>query len=420
MKKDKVYIFSLAFGFAGSIFALFQSIYCLPLFIIAFLLRPLLSYFPALKVQTDERELGIQSTSGDFAFLAIILALTGGLVIRALKGHYSDDYFFLIALGLILRYLIKLLLHGDFARTATIVFWALGTISSLFIVLEAGFSSPALIGVLLFILFYFLGKSVRKFPIYTIVVTSLIITGLFFAFHSSFQYNLLLFVLFPLAVAFSSLLLYIIEQRYDYSPPKSLILIGIILFISSEVIGFMLQTDVKRPDKTMFSQIEDSTASKLYGIPVSGTAFFYEDDTTRLKAGILSRPHKFGNIVLPGGSKVYLSKNGCLDFAFLPFNYRIGEYDVKGEGPESWQTVFYPDGTVKVIWLAHDHIIQGVPCREANFWSELFSGESSVRFYSNGKIQHCKLAHDAYFQGQYIKKNRHLEFDSTGTIVKTY
>ena len=80
-------------------------------------------------------------------------------------------------------------------------------------------------------------------------------------------------------------------------------------------------------------------------------------------------------------------------------------------------THLYPDGSPKIIWLARDEIIQGLPCARFEWFGDVFGGASDVVFYPNGTLKHAKLSRDATVQGQELRKGDHVLFDRNGKLV---
>ena len=106
---------------------------------------------------------------------------------------------------------------------------------------------------------------------------------------------------------------------------------------------------------------------------------------------------------------------------FLTENLKVQGVYCRGDKKHGYQTVFYPDGKLKLCWLAKDQIIHGIPCKKTTFWGEVFryfKGSARVEFYRNGKLKRCKLAKDFVIDGKTYKKGDILFFDKHGKLLK--
>ena len=104
-------------------------------------------------------------------------------------------------------------------------------------------------------------------------------------------------------------------------------------------------------------------------------------------------------------------------YCFLPANTLIQGILCRGDKHRGWETVFYRNGKLALVWPARDTEIQGVPCRAASFWTEVSGGSARVTFYPNGRLKSCKLAKDCTIQGHRLKKGEHVEFNSKGKLL---
>lgn len=129
-----------------------------------------------------------------------------------------------------------------------------------------------------------------------------------------------------------------------------------------------------------------------------GYAWLY--DNGRLERCTVARDTTFGEAQIPSGSIIVLDPDGNPRFAFLSRNWPIlgpmcrgGAWFGPGEGPD---TAFYPNGKLKVCWLAGDQYVQGVPCKDSGgfFAAILGHGNRDVEFYENGRLKSCTLAKD--------------------------
>lgn len=422
MKRDKLWYASSTLVAVGILLALTGSKFSFPVFILAAVLRPLLSQFPGIKKLTDEREIQIRSEAGDLAFITLILALTGACVIRSIQGYRSDEFYLIIAIGIVLRALVELFLRGDYYRSSVMVLRAIGILMCLFIVLSAGFHTASILGLLTLTLFFFLAWLVNKYPLVLIIALVCIIV-LFVIFlqllnASSNSLQIWLFVVCPLLFACICTLLGYLDERYNITMRQSVAVAGLILFIMLEVMLYVFSLNYREPKELRFKEVPRQSKVTIQGYPFKGVLVYHPNG--KILSAILDSSVAVGNSHLPADTKLYFTQEGTLHFAFLPYDCNIDGYTCKGEGPENWQTVFYPTGALQVFWPANDVIIQGVPCSRSNFWDELLSGESSVHLFPNGRLQQAKLGDDYTVNGISYKKHSHIIFDSTGSVIRNY
>ena len=48
-------------------------------------------------------------------------------------------------------------------------------------------------------------------------------------------------------------------------------------------------------------------------------------------------------------------------------------------------TKWYPDGTLRLAWLAEDEIIDGIPCSKFTWITAVFGGGGGTYFHANGR-----------------------------------
>ena len=114
---------------------------------------------------------------------------------------------------------------------------------------------------------------------------------------------------------------------------------------------------------------------------------------------------------LPEGTTLCFTESGELDWCFLPEDTEIQEHLCRGEG-HGFMTCFYPDGRLRLIWLARDEIIDGVPCARFRHFSN-----NSVSFHENGKLKSCQLSEDYAIGEKTFKKGEVIRFDKNGSLV---
>ena len=138
-----------------------------------------------------------------------------------------------------------------------------------------------------------------------------------------------------------------------------------------------------------------------------------------MMAGVLAQEDTVLGNTVPAGTQLNFDKNGILLFIALPHPMKLQEVMCNGEGPGSWHTVLYPSGQLKLAWPSEDQDVQGIPCREATFFTEMFGGGAGLYFHPNGKLRRCKLSKDFIIEGRSFKRGEHPEFDEQGRLVKS-
>lgn len=143
-----------------------------------------------------------------------------------------------------------------------------------------------------------------------------------------------------------------------------------------------------------------------YLLPAKTKVMFYSDGT--INACWLSRETTLYGQSLPEGTGVFFTTQGALNYCFLPRHTLIQGHLCKGRG-SNYMTGFYPNGTLRVAWLARDEEIQGIPCA-SGFNIGTF-------FHENGKLQSCSLFRDVTIQGNVFRKGTQISFDRDGGLI---
>lgn len=158
--------------------------------------------------------------------------------------------------------------------------------------------------------------------------------------------------------------------------------------------------------------IEEPTV--IQGVSCKEFADIYENGV--LESCRLSCVDTLSGQQLPAETVVHFRSDGTIDWCFLPENTMIQAVLCRGDGYGGWQTAFHSNGELRVAWLAEDQVIQGVPCKAATFFTELFGGGAGVHFHPNGRLARCKLAEDFIVEGIAFQKGDQLRFTEDGQI----
>ena len=119
---------------------------------------------------------------------------------------------------------------------------------------------------------------------------------------------------------------------------------------------------------------------------------------------------------LPEGTIIHKRTKDKI-YCFLPRNIEIQGILCRGDSNRGWETEFYSNGKLAKAWPAKTEEIQGIPCMEASFWTEVFGRDAAVYFYPNGKLAKCKLAKDTTIDGHAFEKGDHVRFDQEGKLI---
>lgn len=137
--------------------------------------------------------------------------------------------------------------------------------------------------------------------------------------------------------------------------------------------------------------------TQIQGYPCDkGYAWFYRNG--KLQHCAITRDIPFGEIAIPAGSWIALTEDGSPwgvqmshDAPILGLVCQGGSVLGSGEGP---QVALYPNGKLKLCSLAHDQLVQGIPCAHGGIVASISSIDPGVYLYESGKLKSCKLAAD--------------------------
>lgn len=141
---------------------------------------------------------------------------------------------------------------------------------------------------------------------------------------------------------------------------------------------------------------------EIQGYPCAkGYAWFYSDG--KLQKCTVTREMPYGEITIPAGSWITLTEDGEPWGVQMPHDAAMLGLTCQGGsflGPsESSVVAFYPNGKLKDCYLAHDQLVQGVPCSHGGFWTSLDGPDPGVHFAPDGKLKRCRLSAD--YQGHH-------------------
>ncbi len=124
---------------------------------------------------------------------------------------------------------------------------------------------------------------------------------------------------------------------------------------------------------------------------------------------------------LPKGTAVVFDGNGRMRNCLLPGDTLIEGRLCRGKG-NNWSTGFYPNGHLRLAWLARDEEIQGVPCLAAGgvlrTIGKAIAGhdQGAISFHENGNLAGALVARDCTIQGRPFKRGDPIRLDRDGNV----
>jgi hypothetical protein len=152
---------------------------------------------------------------------------------------------------------------------------------------------------------------------------------------------------------------------------------------------------------TAIHQVKLQQDTVIQGYPCArGYASYYSGG--RLASCGVSKETAFGEATLPERSILSLLEDGRPEGAMMAHDTVIAGVKCGGGnwllGPsEGAATGFYPNGKLKICFLAGDQAVQGVPCMTAGFIGMFGDGarrDGGAQFYETGKLKSCTLTRD--------------------------
>ena len=150
--------------------------------------------------------------------------------------------------------------------------------------------------------------------------------------------------------------------------------------------------------------------TEIEGIPCRDEALLYPDG--RLEGCRLSRDAKVAGHMFPEGSWPYFDPPGTLKCVFLDHDHEVQGYLLRGES-HHYQTCFHPNGWLSFGNLKEPTVVQGVPCEKSTRKLWLTKGPSGIYFHDNGRLKGCRLSRDVHS----LKKHKWIEIDREGNVV---
>jgi hypothetical protein len=178
----------------------------------------------------------------------------------------------------------------------------------------------------------------------------------------------------------------------------AVVFIIVVFAIAFIVIGLSASSEAQAQKDTYRRKLAQPT--EIQGYPCDrGYAWFFSDG--KLQKCTVTREIPYGEITIPAGSWITLTDDGKPWGVQMPNDAPMLGLTCQGGsflGPSEGAVVsLYPNGRLHVCYLAHDQLVQGVPCSHGGFWASLTGPDPGVHFAPDGKLQRCRLSSD--YQG---------------------
>lgn len=408
--------------FAGGIgLALAGQPLALLLVVAAYLLRPTLHAFELAARFEDERQVQIHSRSGNVAFVAVMVALVGFSIVRLANGEQPNELYLLLIIGLVARAVTNLVMHGDLRKAASIIIIVLGLVIATFVVLSEGISTGSLIGLAVGLMIAAAGLLSRKYPRPIGLGIAGLALALVFWFHLyRFNSNSV-----PVWLLVGCMLIAAIcllgERREDSeSDQRRTKQIRAGLLGASALALVVLFALMSRPQKGEDGKLNEAGQAlsgpvDVQSVTCEGHISYYPNGN--LRSCTLGAIDTLSGQALPKGTVVAFTSDGVFDFAFLQQPTEIQGVLCKGEG-HGFQTLFYPNGKLKIAWPAKEQTIQNIPVAEYSWMADVFGDGSNLTFWENGQLKRARLSAPITRDGKSFAKGDYIELDSSGAVIQ--
>ena len=421
-KRDRIFATACGLTAAGTLLALLGHEVGILLFVAAVLLRPALHEFGLAKQYADERQLVIHSRSGNIAFIVMVLAAVGLALWRVARGQSPGELYDLIALGLAARAITGLVMGGEYRKAGATIIGAVGVFLGIFIGMETWFSWGVLVALVIVLVIVGFARMALKWPrtfavILTILVLGVVLGFGLYEFRATDTTLWLLFVT-PLSCAAACLFLgggsedRIISSRTRTRVFGSLAAGAAVVFCLLIIFG-----DRGNEDSVGGSMvtIDEGQVVEVQGVPCTGVIEYYKDGM--LEFGHLAQEATLSGQLLPAGTGVHFTPEGVFDWCFLQQDTRIQGHLCRGSG-HNFMTCFHPSGQLRLVWLAENEVIDGIPCAKFRFLSAIFHGGDGTYFHDNGRLQRANLSRTFEIQGHSFRKDAIVRFDPDGNLIE--
>jgi len=314
-------------------------------------------------------------------------------------------------------------MSGEYRKAGVVIITALGLYLGIFIVLDAGFSTVSLVGVVVALIIAGVGQIGRKFP-RTIGIVILVFAVLFAMAFEMFEFrrnNLSGWFLMIIPMVTSALCFLLGSSRSEEgvsSRTRSIAFGALgtgtaVVFILTLIVG---STEQSKSGGTVV--IPAAKEVEVQGVAATNQIQYYKNGNVEFC--FLARVDTLSGQTLPAGTGVHFTEEGVFDWCFLPRNTEIQGYLCNGSG-HGFMTVFHPNGRLKTAYLVEDQVIQGIPCARFRFLSAFFGGffgkAGRTTFYPDGRLRSCELSRNFTIDGHDFRRGDLVRFDENGKLV---
>ena len=391
------------------------------LFVLAYLLRPILHEFGIATQYVDERELSIHSRSGNVAFIIVMLGAAGFMLYHLARGEEIGDDVVLLCLGVGVRALTGLILTGAYRRAGVLIITVVGLAIATFGFLDGGFSVPALVLGSIGLAIIGFGQIARRAPrgvgilLLFIAAAAVVVLRLYQLRMANLA--MWMFAVAPTVFAASCLLLGGTSDDQPASPRTRSIVFGALATGLVFVFALLLLSGSRETRKATPSlRLPAGEFVTVQGIPCTGSIAFRTDG--QLASCTLARDQTISGQLFPAGTVISFTPEGKLDWCFLQQDAFIQGVHCRGEG-HGFMTCFHPNGRLRLAWLAQDETIRNIPCRKYSAWADMFGGGDGTSFYDDGTLQACRVNSEITIQQHLFRPGERVQFRHAGRWIST-
>jgi hypothetical protein len=421
-KRDRIFVIACCLTGAGILLATLGHEVGILLFVAAALLRPAVHEFGLAKQYADERQLVIHSRSGNIAFIVMVLAAVGLALWRVARGQSPGELYELIAFGLAARGITGLVMGGEYRKAGATIIGAVGVFLGIFIGMEAWLSWGVLVALAIAMVFVGFARMAFKWPRTFAVILAILVLGAIlgfrlYEFRATDTTHWLLFVT-PLSCAAACLFLgggsedRIISGRIRTRVFGSLATGAAIVFCLLIIFGDRGNEDAVGGS---LATTPEGEVVEVQGVPCTGVIEYYKDGM--LEFSHLAREAALSGQLLPAGTGVHFTPEGVFDWCYLPRDTRLQGHLCLGSG-HNFRTGFHPNGKLRMVWLAENEVIDGIPCAKFGYLLAIFHGGAGTYFHENGRLKSANLSQAFTIEGRSFRKNAIVRFDPDGNLIE--
>jgi hypothetical protein len=171
-------------------------------------------------------------------------------------------------------------------------------------------------------------------------------------------------------------------------------------------------TQGQQPEEVRRIALErDTVVRGIHCQATKRSAGFYTSGSLETCA-LAAETELFGHRFTPG-TWLRFTVAGELKSAWLVRDTELQGYVCRGTGFGGWSVDFHRSGQLRLCYLAHERVIQGVPCRRGSLWGEM-SGGVHVTFHESGALESCSAARHFTLDGMTARARQRVRLDPSG------